>query len=159
MNSKILEVVSQNNVMLLEKVRDMEEGCQKQLKEKEEQIKRLQNLLGNKDDQMKKITSRIEAGSEFDQKVKKFFLAKTRTFTRREGRRCQKGEQGADGQAGREQVPADGEPPGGGRHKQDQGGSHGPHLHHRGHSKQNRTGEGILMSLIPLLVSTMRRIL
>ena len=97
MNSKIQEVVSQNNVLLLEKVRDMEEGCQKQLKEKDEQIKRLQNLLGNKDDQMKKITSRIEAGSEFDQKVKKFFLAKTRTFTRRGGRRCQKGEQGADG--------------------------------------------------------------
>ena len=73
MNSKILEVVSQNNVLLLEKVRDMEEGCQKQFKEKDEQIKRLQNLLGNKDDQMKKITSRIEAGSEFDQKAKKFF--------------------------------------------------------------------------------------
>ena len=67
MNSKILEVVSQNNVMLLEK------GCQKQLKEKDEQIRRLQNLLGNKDDQMKKITSRIEAGSEFDKKAKKFF--------------------------------------------------------------------------------------
>ena len=47
----------------------------------------------------------------------------------------------------------DGEPPGGGRHQQDQGGSHGPHLHHRGHSKQNRTGEGILMSLIPLLAT------
>ena len=76
MNSKILEVVSQNNVMLLEKVRDMEEGCQKQLKEKEEQIKRLQNLLGNKDDQMKKITSRIEAGSEFDQKARKIFWRK-----------------------------------------------------------------------------------
>ena len=83
MNSKILEVVSQNNFLLLEKVRDMEEGCQKQLKEKDEQIKRLQNLLGNKDDQMKKITSRIEAGSEFDQKAKKIFLAKTRTFTKR----------------------------------------------------------------------------
>ena len=61
----------------------MEEGCQKQLKEKDEKIKRLQNLLGNKDDQMKKITSRIEAGSEFDQKAKKIFLAKTRTFTKR----------------------------------------------------------------------------
>ena len=73
MNSKILEVVSQNNVLLLEKVRDMEEGCQKQLKEKDEQIKRLQNLLGNKDDQMKKITSKIEAGSEYDQKAKKYF--------------------------------------------------------------------------------------
>ena len=47
MNSKILEVVSQNNVRLLEKVRDMEEGCQKQFKEK--------------DDQMKKLTSSIEA--------------------------------------------------------------------------------------------------
>ena len=62
--------------MLLEKVRDMEEGCQKQLKEKDEQIKRLQNLLGNKDDQMKKITSRIEAGSEFDQKARKIFWRK-----------------------------------------------------------------------------------
>ena len=59
--------------MLLEKVQDMKEGCQKQLKEKDEQIKRLQNLLGNKDDQMKKITSRIEAGSEYDQKAKKYF--------------------------------------------------------------------------------------
>ena len=59
--------------MLLEKVQDMKEGCQKQLKEKDEQIKRLQNLLGNKDDQMKKITSRIEAGSEYDQTAKKYF--------------------------------------------------------------------------------------
>ena len=136
--------------MLLEKVRDMEKGCQKKLKEKDEQIKRLQNLLGNKDDQMKKITSRIEAGSEFDRRPKSF-LAKMRTFTRRGWRRCQKGEQGADGQAG--QVPADGEPPGGGRHQQDQGGSRGPHLHHQGNSRQNRTGEGILMSLIPLLAT------
>ena len=62
--------------MLLEKVRDMEKGCQKKLKEKDEQIKRLQNLLGNKDDQMKKITSRIEAGSEFDQKARKIFWRK-----------------------------------------------------------------------------------
>ena len=73
MNSKIQEVVSQNNFLLLEKVWDMEEGCQKQLKEKDEQIKRFQNLLGNKDDQMKKITSKIEAGSEYDQKAKKYF--------------------------------------------------------------------------------------
>ena len=84
MNSKILEVVSQNNVLLLEKVRDMEEGCQKQLKEKDEQIKRLQNLLGNKDDQMKKITIRIEAGSEFDQKAKKIFWRK-RGLSQKEG--------------------------------------------------------------------------
>ena len=51
--------MSQNNVLLLEKVRDMEEGCQKQLKEKDEQIKRLQNLLGNKDDQMKQDRGRL----------------------------------------------------------------------------------------------------
>ena len=45
--------------MLLEKVQDMKEGCQKQLKEKDEQIKRLQNLLTNKDEHMKKLTSKI----------------------------------------------------------------------------------------------------
>ena len=73
MNSKILEIVSQNNVLLLERVRDMEEGCQKQVKEKDEQIKRLQNLLSNKDDQMKKLTGKIEAGTDFDEKAKKFF--------------------------------------------------------------------------------------
>ena len=73
MNSKILEIVSQNNVLLLERVRDMEETCQKQVKEKDEQIKRLQNLLSNKDEQMKKLTSRIEAGAEFDEKARKFF--------------------------------------------------------------------------------------
>ena len=73
MNSKILEIVSQNNVLLLERVRDMEEGCHKQIREKDEQIKRLQNLLSNKDDQMKKLTGKIEAGAEFDEKAKKFF--------------------------------------------------------------------------------------
>ena len=73
MNSKILEIVSQNNVLLLERVRDMEEGCQKQVKEKDEQIKRLQNLLSNKDEQMKKLTGKIEAGADFDEKAKKFF--------------------------------------------------------------------------------------
>ena len=73
MNSKILEIVSQNNVLLLERVRDMEETCQKQVKEKDEQIKRLQNLLSNKDEQTKKLTSRIEAGAEFDEKARKFF--------------------------------------------------------------------------------------
>ena len=73
MNSKILEIVSQNNVLLLERVRDMEEVCQKQVKEKDEQIKRLQNLLSNKDEQMKKLSGRIEAGAEFDEKARRFF--------------------------------------------------------------------------------------
>ena len=88
MNGKILELVSQNHTLLLERVREVEEGCQKQLKEKDEQIKRLQNLLTNKDEHMKKLTSKIRyvgvisarnnmillsAGSEFDEKAKKFF--------------------------------------------------------------------------------------
>ena len=59
MNGKILELVSQNHTLLLERVREVEEGCQKQLKEKDEQIKRLQNLLTNKDEHMKKLTSKI----------------------------------------------------------------------------------------------------
>merc|ERR1719189_483203 len=73
MNGKILELVSQNHTLLLERVREGEEGCQKQLKEKDEQIKKLQNLLTNKDEHMKKLTSKISAGSEFDEKAKKFF--------------------------------------------------------------------------------------
>ena len=85
-----MKVVSQNNVLLLEKVQDMKEGCQKQLKEKDEQIRRLQNLLDNKDDQMKKITIRIEAGSEFDQKAKKFFFGENEDFHKKRGEELSK---------------------------------------------------------------------
>ena len=47
MNTKILELVSHNNVLLLEKIREVEENCGKQLKEKDEQIKKL--LHSNKE--------------------------------------------------------------------------------------------------------------
>merc|ERR1719232_350049 len=73
MNSKILEIVSQNNVLLLERVRDMEETCQKQVKEKDEQIKRLQNLLATKDEHLKNLTGKLSASSDFEEKAKKFF--------------------------------------------------------------------------------------
>jgi len=73
MNKKILEIVSQNNCLLLERVREVEEGCGKQLKEKDEQIKRLQNLLTSKDEHLKKLTGKLNASSDFEEKAKKFF--------------------------------------------------------------------------------------
>ena len=66
MNKKILEIVSQNNCLLLERVREVEEGCGKQLKEKDEQIKRLQNLLTSKDEHLKKLTGKLNASSDFE---------------------------------------------------------------------------------------------
>merc|ERR1719410_613057 len=51
----------------------MEEVCQKQVKEKDEQIKRLQNLLSNKDEHLKKLTGKLNASSDFEEKAKKFF--------------------------------------------------------------------------------------
>jgi len=73
MNKKILEIVSQNNCLLLERVREVEEGCGKQLKEKDEQIKRLQNLLTTKDEHLKNLTGKLSASSDFEEKAKKFF--------------------------------------------------------------------------------------
>merc|ERR1719483_2073910 len=72
-NSKILEMVTMNNTMLLERVREVEENCLKQIKEKDDQIKRLQNLLSNKDDHMRKLTNRLNSATDFEGKVKKFF--------------------------------------------------------------------------------------
>jgi len=72
-NSKILEMVTLNNTILLERVRETEDNCSKQLKDKDDQIKRLQNLLSNKDDNMRKLTNRLNSTTEFESKVKKFF--------------------------------------------------------------------------------------
>merc|ERR1719445_36751 len=72
-NNKILEMVSANNTLLLERVREVEENCSKQLKDKDDQIKRLQNLLSNKDDHMRKLTNRLNSATDFEGKVKKFF--------------------------------------------------------------------------------------
>merc|ERR1719369_962697 len=72
-NSKILEMVSANNTLLLERVREVEENCSKLLKDKDDQIKRLQNLLSNKDDHMRKLTNRLNSATDFEGKVKKFF--------------------------------------------------------------------------------------
>merc|ERR1719445_44019 len=72
-NNKILEMVSANNTLLLERVKEAEENCSKQLKDKDDQIKRLQNLLSNKDDHMRKLTNRLNSATDFEGKVKKFF--------------------------------------------------------------------------------------
>merc|ERR1719445_1222004 len=72
-NNKILEMVSANNTLLLERVREAEVNCSKQLKDKDDQIKRLQNLLSNKDDHMRKLTNRLNSATDFEGKVKKFF--------------------------------------------------------------------------------------
>jgi len=72
-NSKILEMVASNNTLLLERVREVEDNCSKQLKDKDDQIKRLQNLLSNKDDHMRKLTNRLNSATDFEGKVKKFF--------------------------------------------------------------------------------------
>jgi len=72
-NNKILEMVSANNTLLLERVKEVEENCSKQLKDKDDQIKRLQNLLSNKDDHMRKLTNRLNSATDFEGKVKKFF--------------------------------------------------------------------------------------
>merc|ERR1711874_422363 len=56
-----------------EKMNEVSEDCRKQLREKDDQIKRLQTLLNNKDDHMRKLTNRITSSSDFEGKVKKFF--------------------------------------------------------------------------------------
>jgi len=72
-NNKILEMVTGNNTLLLERLKEVEETCSKQLKDKDDQIKRLQNLLSNKDDHMRKLTNRLNSATDFEGKVKKFF--------------------------------------------------------------------------------------
>ena len=72
-NQKILEMVSLNNTLLMERVREVEEKSGRELSEKDDQIKRLQNLLVGKDDQIKKLTSKLSTSAEFEEKASKFF--------------------------------------------------------------------------------------
>ena len=72
-NQKILEMVSLNNTLLLERVREVEEKNRREVGEKEEQLKRLQNLLASKDENIKKLTNRLSSSAEFEEKAKKFF--------------------------------------------------------------------------------------
>ena len=58
-NHKILEMVSLNNTLLLERVREVEERRTREVSEKEDQIK--------------KLTNRLAASAEFEEKAKKFF--------------------------------------------------------------------------------------
>ena len=86
---RILELASQNNVLLLERLKEQGEEAVRRAREAEDQVcsacscscscscsfqvKRLQNLLTSKDDQLKKLTNRLDAGSDLEDKVKKFF--------------------------------------------------------------------------------------
>ena len=72
-NHKILEMVSLNNSLLLERVREVEERNRREVSEKEEQLRRLQNLLASKEENIKKLTNRLSASAEFEEKAKKFF--------------------------------------------------------------------------------------
>ena len=72
-NHKILEVVTLNNTLLLERVGKVEEKCDREVAERDEQIKRLQNLLVSKDDHLKKLTNKLSASAEFEEKARKFF--------------------------------------------------------------------------------------
>ena len=72
-NHKILEMVSLNNTLLLERVREVEERNRREVSEKEEQLRRLQNLLASKEENIKKLTNRLSASAEFEEKAKKFF--------------------------------------------------------------------------------------
>jgi len=72
-NAKILEMVSHNNLLMAETVKEVREDCSKQLKEKDDQIRRLQNLLNNSEENMRTLTNKLNALQEFDTKAKKFF--------------------------------------------------------------------------------------
>jgi len=72
-NSKILELVSHNNLLLIEKIKDNTDDCTRQVKEKDDQIRRLQNLLNNQEENCRNLTNRLNANQEFENKVKKFF--------------------------------------------------------------------------------------
>jgi len=58
---------------LMENLRDTVEDCNRQIKEKDDQIRRLQNLLHDHEEDTRKLTNRLSANQEFESKVKKFF--------------------------------------------------------------------------------------
>jgi len=72
MSSKILEVVSHNNNLLMERLRESEEEYNRKLKEKDDQIRRQQNMITNFEETIRKLTQTANSNQEFETKVKKF---------------------------------------------------------------------------------------
>merc|ERR1719350_814713 len=55
------------------RMKEAEEEAGRRAREVEEQVKRLQNQLSMKDDQIAKLTGRLEGQAELEAKVKRFF--------------------------------------------------------------------------------------
>merc|ERR1719209_1851807 len=71
--SKLLELASNNNVLLVEKMKEREEEAGKKARESEEQVKRLQILVETKEEQVRRLTARLDANNDLEVKIKKFF--------------------------------------------------------------------------------------
>ena len=71
--TKLLELASNNNVLLLEKMKEREEEAGKKAREAEEQAKRLQILVDTKEEQVRRLTARLDANNDLEEKIKKFF--------------------------------------------------------------------------------------
>ena len=66
-----LERESLNNTLLLERLWQLEDRRSRELGEKEEQIKKLQNLLASKDELLNKLINRLSTSAEFEKKATK----------------------------------------------------------------------------------------
>jgi len=73
MYSKILEITSHNNNLLISGMRETVEDCNRQLKEKDDQIRRLQNILTNHEENIRKLTNKLSSNQDLEAKVKSFF--------------------------------------------------------------------------------------
>ena len=71
--SKLLELASNNNVLLVERMKEREEEAGKKARESEEQVKRLQILVETKEEQVRRLTARLDANNDLEVKIKKFF--------------------------------------------------------------------------------------
>ena len=71
--TKLLELASNNNVLLVERMKEREEEAGKKARESEEQVKRLQILVETKEEQVRRLTARLDANNDLEEKIKKFF--------------------------------------------------------------------------------------
>ena len=71
--TKLLELASNNNVLLVERMKEREEDAGKKTREAEEQVKRLQILVETKEEQVRRLTARLDANNDLEEKIKKFF--------------------------------------------------------------------------------------
>jgi len=72
-SNKVLEMVTQNNQILQDRIKESHDEHKRQLQEKEEEVKKLTSLLTSKDDHLRKLTARLNSTQDFEDKVKKFF--------------------------------------------------------------------------------------